>query len=76
MARQSSYFSMVWIHAVTVTSIPAIAWSHCVARDKYILDVDDTLNAVTHTRDCVQRDDYSMDAYDMMNAIPKRSLTR
>ncbi len=67
---------MLWIHGVAVPSIPAIAWSHCVVRDKYILDVDDTLNAVTHTRDCVQRDDYSMDAYDMLNAIPKRSFIR
>ncbi len=46
LAGQSSYFSMVWIHAVAVPSIRAIAWSHCVERDKYILDVDDGLNAV------------------------------
>jgi len=37
---------MFWIHTLAVPSIRAIAWSHCVERDKYILDVDDALNAV------------------------------
>ncbi len=47
LAGQSSYFSMVWLHAVAGPSrLRAIAWSHCVERDKYILDVNDALNAV------------------------------